>query len=404
MRVAFLHPELGLGGAERLVVGAAAALQRAGHCTAIFTTRHDPRRAFDEIRTAGLDVRVHGRHVPVHVGGRLVAPCAIARMASLGAALARCRTRFDVAVCDLVPHAIPLVRCLTGLPVVYYCHFPDVLLTRRRRSAAYRCYRRPLDGLEARGLAAADGILANSHFTTERLVETFPRRRHVPQVVHPAVDVETYAGVPPVASDGEGEALAVLCIGRLVPEKNLTLAVAALAALPRHLPAEHARRVRLVIAGGYDDRRRECRDTLRAVESLARRMGVAERVEICRSLSDAERLHWLARSRCVMHPAAGEHFGFAPLEAMAAGRPVVAVDAGGVRETVQHGITGLLCPPEPAAFARALAALLGDAATARRMGEAGRQRAAQEFSWPVFAARLELALRDVIGDRIMADQ
>jgi glycosyltransferase involved in cell wall biosynthesis len=71
----------------------------------------------------------------------------------------------------------------------------------------------------------------------------------------------------------------------------------------------------------------------------------------------------------------------ASLEAMAAGRPVLATDCGGAREQVAHGETGLLAPrADPAAFAEALARLLGDRALAMRMGAAGHARAAAQFS------------------------
>ena len=48
MRVGFCHPDLGLGGAERLVVDAAVALVERGHEVVIYTAHHDPKRAFTE--------------------------------------------------------------------------------------------------------------------------------------------------------------------------------------------------------------------------------------------------------------------------------------------------------------------------------------------------------------------
>lgn len=78
------------------------------------------------------------------------------------------------------------------------------------------------------------------------------------------------------------------------------------------------------------------------------------------------------------------------LEAMAAGRPVVATAVGGVPEVVVPGETGLLVPPDdPEALAGALVALLGDPSRAREMGRAGRDRAAKHFSAEGFARRME---------------
>ena len=59
-----------------------------------------------------------------------------------------------------------------------------------------------------------------------------------------------------------------------------------------------------------------------------------------------------------MYTPPGEHFGIVPLEAMAAGRPVIACNQAGPLETVEHGVTGLLCRSDPAAFADAMQTIL----------------------------------------------
>ena len=65
-------------------------------------------------------------------------------------------------------------------------------------------------------------------------------------------------------------------------------------------------------------------------------------------MSDERRRDLLARSHALVYTPSNEHFGIVPLEAMAAGRPVIAVDSGGPRESVLHGRTGWLCPdPNP---------------------------------------------------------
>jgi glycosyltransferase involved in cell wall biosynthesis len=76
-----------------------------------------------------------------------------------------------------------------------------------------------------------------------------------------------------------------------------------------------------------------------------------------------------------------EGFPITILEAMAAGKPIVATNVGGCAEAVVHGETGLIVPPEnPEALAEALASLLADPELAGRMGAAGRERVQQEFT------------------------
>jgi type III pantothenate kinase len=71
------------------------------------------------------------------------------------------------------------------------------------------------------------------------------------------------------------------------------------------------------------------------------------------------------------------------LEAMAAGKPVVASAVGGLLDLVADGETGLLVPPrDVTALRSALERLLADGELRRRMGEAGRERVRESFSWP----------------------
>jgi alpha-1,3/alpha-1,6-mannosyltransferase len=96
-----------------------------------------------------------------------------------------------------------------------------------------------------------------------------------------------------------------------------------------------------------------------------------------------------------VHTPADEHFGYVPVEAMAAGRPVVAAHTGGPAETILDGETGFLCAPTPDAFADALARLVTDPACAARLGRAGRRRVAEEFSRAAFGRRFSMLLADV---------
>src|SRR5581483_10642411 len=97
-----------------------------------------------------------------------------------------------------------------------------------------------------------------------------------------------------------------------------------------------------------------------------------------------------------------EPLGLAPLEAMARSVPVVAVGEGGVTETVEDGVTGLLVAPESAAMGAAISRLLADATLRRAMGDAG--RAHVEASWSVASRTpaLEALLAAVAGERVGA--
>jgi glycosyltransferase involved in cell wall biosynthesis len=87
---------------------------------------------------------------------------------------------------------------------------------------------------------------------------------------------------------------------------------------------------------------------------------------------------WMRASIAVVPSVWNEPMGQVAIEAMLVGRAVVASDIGGLREVVEHGVTGLMVPPgDPGALAAALDRLLNDPETRQRMGEAGRLRARQ---------------------------
>ena len=91
-----------------------------------------------------------------------------------------------------------------------------------------------------------------------------------------------------------------------------------------------------------------------------------------------------------------EPFGIVPLEAMACGTPVVASAVGGMLDTVEDGVTGLLVPPRDAgAVAAAVCRLVGDPVTLARMGAAAADAVAHRYSWDAVAEATETVYRGV---------
>ncbi|MGQ0619424.1 MAG: glycosyltransferase [Panacagrimonas sp.] len=115
------------------------------------------------------------------------------------------------------------------------------------------------------------------------------------------------------------------------------------------------------------------------LEAQARSLGVAQRVRFVGFRNDL--LHWLGRLDLVAHPALMEGLGVALLQASSLGIPIVAARAGGIPEAVRDGINGLLVEPgDVAALGGAVSQLVGDEPLRRRLGAAGRELIAREFS------------------------
>lgn len=106
---------------------------------------------------------------------------------------------FDVIVMDQLSTTIPILRWLGNNRVVFYCHFPDLLLSPNRinpdapqsfTSSVIGIYRRPIDLLEEASTGEADKILVNSEYTAQVFVDTFGQMRRMPRVVYPGIDVD----------------------------------------------------------------------------------------------------------------------------------------------------------------------------------------------------------------------
>jgi len=173
----------------------------------------------------------------------------------------------------------------------------------------------------------AVALAANSTYTRARIQRYYGRDS---VVIEPPVDTRRFARIPD-PSNGQGGAPMYLCVSALVPYKRVELAVRAMA----------GRRGRLVVVGDGPDR-----------ERLA---GLAPQNVELRGRVDEDELERLYTA-CdgVIHPAIDD-FGIVPVEALAAGRPVVAFAEGGVTDTIRDGEGGAVFgEATPASLAAAL--------------------------------------------------
>ncbi|XP_007895629.1 alpha-1,3/1,6-mannosyltransferase ALG2 [Callorhinchus milii] len=389
----FLHPDLGIGGAERLVVDAALALRSRGCRVEIWTAHHDPQHCFSETRpSGGLKVVCAGDWLPRSVLGRGHALFACLRMLYLTCCLVFLSgLEFDMVFCDQVSACIPVLKlCRRPKKVLFYCHFPDQLLT-QRSSIFKRLYRLPIDWLEEYTTGLADLIVVNSKFTAGVFKQTFKSLSHLdPDVLYPSLNFAAFDNDP---ADLSGlvpaqKKFIFLSINRYERKKNLPLAMEALHDLRGRLTSGEWEKVHLVMAGGYDERVLENVEHYKELKELARRLDLSDAVTFIRSFSDTQKISLLHRSTCVLYTPSNEHFGIVPLEAMYTRCPVIAVNSGGPLESVIDRVTGLLCEPSANCFAEAMEKFINIPSLRAQMGEAGRTRVLEKFSSYAFTEQL----------------
>jgi glycosyltransferase involved in cell wall biosynthesis len=132
------------------------------------------------------------------------------------------------------------------------------------------------------------------------------------------------------------------------------------------------------------------------VRRRAAELRIGNEVELLGWLGAPERQAELGRAAVFCLPSHAEGLPMAMLEAMAAGRPVVATPVGGIPDVVQDGANGLLVAPGQAApLAGALARLLGDAGLRLRLGQAARATIAARFDAAVLTDRIADLYREL---------
>ena len=164
---------------------------------------------------------------------------------------------------------------------------------------------------------------------------------------------------------------------QLFPRKGIRFLVEAVAQLKPQFP-----NLRLVLAGDGFERP--------ALQQLAEERGISGDVTFLGWVPNVDLPQYYRAAILSVIPSLEEGFGIPAAEAMGCEIPVVASDAGGLPEVVEHGVTGLVVPRgDTAALTAAIGSLLGDAERRRKMGVAGRERALRLFDWDRSAEQFE---------------
>ena len=285
----------------------------------------------------------------------------------------------------VLPQGLVGVLATRAVPVVITVHGGDV----------FALDQGPLRAAKRLAFSRAAAVTVNSS-ATERAVLGLARPRRLERIpmgidVDPDVDPATVERVRGRYQRGNGPLLAL--VGRVVAEKGVFDLLEAVNRLRSDLPD-----VRAVVLGEGQDRV--------AAEARVTELGLGDHVAFIGWVDPTEVPTWLAAADIVVAPSRtapdgwAEAQGLSIVEAMAARRPVVASDSGGIGDAVEHEVTGLVIEEGRAdQLAAAVRRLHADPALAERLAAAGRQRAVDRFSADASAAAFSALFADLIGTR-----
>jgi len=293
----------------------------------------------------------------------------------------------DVVHCGLaIPDGMSgwLLKKVLGKPYVVYTYAKEIL-----EPWPTEWHRRKFQWV----LRGADRVVTISKYTEGRLVQLGVDPSRI-VMVYPGVDHRTFHPETAAAhairvrhgiSDGQP---VLLTVARLVLRKGHDKVIEALATISEQVPDI----VYLVVGEGPEADR---------LQMYARDRGVGDRLIFAGPVPDDELPAYYNAADVFIMPNRDEGtdvegFGIVFLEANACGKPVIGGRSGGAVDAIADGETGYLVDPcSPPDIAQSAVRLLSDPALARRMGERGRERARQDFSWDRAARQVQTLTAEV---------
>jgi spore coat protein SA len=267
--------------------------------------------------------------------------------------------------------------------------------------------------LVVKRLNQTDIIIGCSEYITRKIAAKFP------EYADRCVTVPNAADAVISGSGASSDSKVVLCVNRLSPEKGIHDLIRAFHQVLRRFPD-----ARLELVGGagsaplefvvglsdeprvaalrvfYQSTGNGTKDPYLEVLEKEAGQELGKRIIFEGHLAHDQIGAYYERAAVLVNSSLSEPFGISLVEGMMHRRPVVATRVGGMTDTVDHGRTGFLVDPaEPNALAKAICEVLEDRERALRMGEAGRKKALEKFSWERTADLLLEHFKELLNSR-----
>jgi len=379
LKIAVFHPRFDeVGGAELFIIKMSAELRKIGHKVDVYGVRVNP--TFKEVKQLSnfSSSKIFHNLTIDFIGVNL-----------LGFSFLRIlkKEKYDI----INPHHYPapfisvLLKKLgfTRARIVWMCHGLYDLLYCKDKShwgvsefggKVIYYLLSPFRWIDRWSIKNVDAIVSNSKSTQVKVKETYQRDSYI---VNPGVDPDIFSPSKIAADKYLPDKKCLLAVGRLRTRKNFDFLIRVLKKIIDISPD-----VVLRIVGEGPEKE----NLTRLIQSL----NLEEHVELLSNVPQEELAKFYKACTLFVHPVEKyESWGMVTLEAMAMGKPVVAVNSGGPKEIIINGQTGYLVDFSLDKFAEKIVDLLNSPQKASKMGKEGRKRVLSNFSWEKSARKTE---------------
>lgn len=309
----------------------------------------------------------------------------------------RDQVRYDVMHANswTAGYVAAIIKRAMGVPFVVTFHALGKV-RRQHASADGFPMARPI--IEERVMQEADAIIAACPDDEHALCTLYDVSGSRLSAIPLGVDLDRFRPVTRASARGALDLPAndtlLLSVGRLVPHKGFDDVIRALGVLRR----KHHLSPRWLVIGDQPARAAdEPADELARLRHLAREEGVSDRVQFLSSCPPERLPTYYAAADLFLTAPRYEPFGVTAIEAMACGTPVIGTRVGGLKLTVQHGLSGLLVPPQdPGAFAEAVATMIRSPEERATLGRQGLHWVRGNFGWADVVTRITRLYAEVV--------
>jgi D-inositol-3-phosphate glycosyltransferase len=309
------------------------------------------------------------------------------------------KTAYDVVHANFFMSGMVAERVRHALDIPYVITFHALGLVRRLSQGAADGFPDERAAIESRLMRDADRIIAECPQDRLDMERHYGAERDRIDIVPCGFDPEELWPMRERARRRLGLApdqFVVLQLGRMVPRKGVDNVIESVAVLRDR----HRIDARLLVVGG-ETPPGELHNSpeLERLMALSAALGLQDRVDFVGQKARSELSIYYSAADVFVTTPWYEPFGITPLEAMACATPVVGAAVGGIKTTIQEGVTGYLVPPkQPRALAERLALLYRNPAYARELGAAGWRRVHRLYTWRSVAERIAAIYEKAAGD------